>query len=74
MIDIPSLEQNISGSIGTHGSMTDVPSLELGAIHKIFLFILGLMDQQGTSSRDGIIILLFYSVYKTIQNSNQSIQ
>ena len=61
-------ESHIS-SIGTHGSMADVPSLEPGAIHNnIFIHF---RDQQGTSSRDGIIILLFYSVYKTIQNSNK---
>ena len=28
------------------------------------------MDQQGTSSRDDLILLIYYSVYKTIQNSN----
>ena len=29
------------------------------------------MDQQGTSSRDGLILLIYYSVYKTIQNLNK---
>ena len=44
--------------------MVDVPSLEPGAIHNnIFIHF---MDQQGTSSRDGLIQLIYYSVYKTI--------
>ena len=59
------------GSIGTHGSMADIPSLEPGAIHNNILFISSLMDQQGTSSRDGLILLIYYSVYKTIHNSNK---
>ena len=46
--------------------MTDVPSLEPGAIHNNILFILGIMDQQGTSSQDGKILLIYYSVDKTI--------
>ena len=70
-VDVPSLEQNISVQQGLTARWPMYPRLNRAPFTIIFLFSLGLMDQQCTSSRDGLILLIYYSVYKTIQNSNK---